>query len=107
MAIPAMYHIPISDCEFSVRTSNALKATGKLWTLGELADMSDDELLSIPNLGRKSFKEIKEAIKNVEKGELPFEQKLWLWAVEHRILLMALIAGEAVIVPKEFGPKAE
>ena len=48
----------------TVRTSNCLKAE-EIYTLDELCQSSERRLLSIPNLGRRSFNEIKEALAKI------------------------------------------
>ncbi len=48
----------------TVRTSNCLKAE-EIYTLDELCQSSERRLLSIPNLGRRSFREIKEALAKI------------------------------------------
>jgi DNA-directed RNA polymerase alpha subunit len=47
---------------FSNRAANALHVAG-VKTLAELAAMSEAELLRLPNFGRKSLQEIKQAVK--------------------------------------------
>ena len=49
-------NVRLSDIDLSVRTSNCLYRMG-LATLGELASLSDVELLRQPNFGRKSLNE--------------------------------------------------
>lgn len=52
----------IDSIDFSVRASNALKRSG-LMTIGNVVDaIMDDTLLSIRNLGKKSYNEIKTKI---------------------------------------------
>ena len=51
-------NVRLSDIDLSVRTSNCLYRMG-LTTLGELACLSDAELLRQPNFGRKSLNEVK------------------------------------------------
>jgi DNA-binding CsgD family transcriptional regulator len=47
----------LEELDFSVRTFNCLRRAGKN-TLGEIADMTMDELLRVRNLGRKSAQEV-------------------------------------------------
>lgn len=54
---------PIEELDFSVRTYNCLSRAGKK-TLGELADMTEDDLKKVRNLGNKSIKEVIECVKN-------------------------------------------
>lgn len=51
-------NIRISDVDLSVRTSNCLYNMG-LVTLGDLAEMSEDELLRQPNFGKKCLTEVR------------------------------------------------
>lgn len=52
---------PIDFSRFSTRTRNCLRAEG-LEYVEQIADMSDTELLSIPNLGKWCWSEIRRAI---------------------------------------------
>jgi DNA-directed RNA polymerase alpha subunit len=45
---------PISDVELTTRIRNALNAAG-LRTVGEVREMSDKSLLSLPNFGHDSL----------------------------------------------------
>jgi DNA-directed RNA polymerase alpha subunit len=47
----------IKDCEVSIRCANSLAYKG-LRTLAELAKCSRNDLLSIPNFGNRSLKEV-------------------------------------------------
>ncbi|HET6383125.1 MAG TPA: DNA-directed RNA polymerase subunit alpha [Armatimonadota bacterium] len=51
----------IEDLDFSVRTINCLKKEG-ITTVGELARLSEDELLRLRNFGRKSLTEVREKL---------------------------------------------
>ena len=65
-------NVRLSDIDLSVRTSNCLYSMG-LTTLGELASLSDAELLRQPNFGRKSLREVK-ALLSSTKGLTPREE---------------------------------
>lgn len=52
---------PIDDLEFTVRAGNCLK-TDNIYFIGDVVQRTEDELLSIPNMGRKSLGEIKEIL---------------------------------------------
>ena len=58
-------NIRLSDVDLSVRTSNCLFNMG-LSTLGELADLSETELLRQPNFGRRSLTEVKILLSSTE-----------------------------------------
>ncbi len=64
----------IDELDLTVRSSNCLKKAG-LDTVGELAKMSADELMKIKNLGRKSYEEIMEKMRErghfLEKNNVP------------------------------------
>ena len=49
---------PIEDLELSVRSTNCLKRAG-IHTVADLADKTEEEMMKVRNLGRKSFEEIK------------------------------------------------
>ena len=51
----------IEELDFSVRTYNCLKKANVL-TIGELTQISEDDLLNIRNFGRKSLTEVKEKL---------------------------------------------
>jgi DNA-directed RNA polymerase alpha subunit len=54
----------IDDMPFTVRTSNCLR-DAKIHTLGQLEQWTENELIKLPNLGRKSLKEIIEELARV------------------------------------------
>ena len=62
---PEIYQTPIEKLELSPRTLNCLKRF-HISKVGEVLDMSDDELLKIRNFGQKSLDELKEKL--VEHG---------------------------------------
>lgn len=49
---------PVEDLELTVRSANCLKAQN-ICFLGDLVQFNESDLMSIPNLGRKSLNEIK------------------------------------------------
>ena len=62
----------IEELDLSVRSYNCLKRAG-IQTVQELAQKTEDEMIKVRNLGKKSLKEVKEklqelglAFKNVE-----------------------------------------
>lgn len=58
---PERYNTPIEALELSVRAYNCLKRSG-LMTVGQVLEMSEQELLSLRNFGRKSYEEMKEKL---------------------------------------------
>jgi len=62
---PEIYQTPIEKLELSPRTLNCLKRF-HISKVGEVLEMSDDELLKIRNFGEKSLDELKEKL--VEHG---------------------------------------
>lgn len=60
---------PLEELQLSVRAYNALRRA-EIQTVEEVASLSDEQLLAIPNLGTRALAEIKERL-NVYQGELP------------------------------------
>ena len=58
---------PVYKLELSLRTSNCLKALG-IKSIAELVQYSEQELLRMPNFGRKSLNEIKEELSMMGLG---------------------------------------
>jgi DNA-directed RNA polymerase subunit alpha len=58
---PEIYQTPIEKLELSPRTLNCLKRS-HISKVGEVLEMSDDELLKIRNFGEKSLDELKEKL---------------------------------------------
>jgi DNA-directed RNA polymerase alpha subunit len=54
----------IDELELTMRTSNCLKEA-KIHTVGQLEQWTRDELLRLPNLGRKSLKEVEEQLEKM------------------------------------------
>ena len=57
----------IDDLELSVRSYNCLKRD-KIETVGQLCDMTEEDLMKVRNLGRKSLKEIKTKLEDIGLG---------------------------------------
>lgn len=55
----------IEELELSVRSSNCLKRAG-INTVGELIDKTEDDLMKVRNLGKKSLQEIKDKLEEME-----------------------------------------
>jgi hypothetical protein len=88
--------------ELPVRAYNALRAWRPDITLAELHAISDDELLRVPGMGRRSVRDIRESVEAIEAitGEdRAAKKRLHEWVDAHRTLVLALMRGEAVIVP--------
>jgi hypothetical protein len=62
---PEVYQTPIEKLELSPRTLNCLKRA-QINRVGEVLEMSDDDLLKIRNFGEKSLVELQEKL--VEHG---------------------------------------
>ena len=54
----------IEEMELTVRTSNCLKEA-KIHTVGQLEQWTRNELLGLPNLGRKSLREVEEQLEKM------------------------------------------
>ncbi len=62
VAIPAkLYDTPIEDLDLSVRAYNCLKRAG-ITKVGQVLEMSEDDLLGVRNFGRKSLDELRERL---------------------------------------------
>ena len=57
----------IDELDLSVRSYNCLKRAG-LNTVAELAAKSEEDMMKVRNLGRKSLKEIKEKLEALGLG---------------------------------------
>ena len=106
----------LEELDFSVRTWKCLQKAG-VDNLGVLAEMSADDLLKIPNLGRKSLEEIAGRLQEhglTLEGYLPEDGKVVqvgepgagfavLPEVDELVVRMAHMAGE-MEVRKEIEP---
>jgi DNA-directed RNA polymerase alpha subunit len=54
----------VAELELTVRTSNCLKEA-KIYTVGQLEQWTKNELMRLPNLGRKSLKEVEEQLEKM------------------------------------------
>lgn len=61
---PEQYNIPIDDLDLSVRTRNSLKRAN-VTKVGEVLEMSEEELLTIRNFGQKSLQELQERLREL------------------------------------------
>jgi DNA-directed RNA polymerase subunit alpha len=67
-AIPAkVYDMPIEDLDLSVRAYNCLKRAG-ITKVGQILEMTEEDLLGVRNFGRKSLDELRERL--AERGLL-------------------------------------
>lgn len=64
--------IAIEDLDLSVRSYNCLKRAG-ITTVDELTDKTENEMNKVKNLGKKSLKEIKEKLAELELGFKKFD----------------------------------
>ena len=55
---------PIEELELSVRSTNCLKRAG-IHIVADLADKTEEEMMKVRNLGRKSFEEIKQTMEAI------------------------------------------
>jgi len=55
---------PIEELELSVRSTNCLKRAG-IHIVADLADKTEEEMMKVRNLGRKSFEEIKHTMETL------------------------------------------
>ena len=60
-------NMPIEELDLTVRSYNCLKRAG-IENVDELTQRTEDEMLIIRNLGKKSFKEIKEKLQAIGKS---------------------------------------
>ena len=67
--------VPVTDFELSVRSRNCLQKMG-IFTLGDLARCSEQELLASKNFGETSLDEIREMLtsKGLQLGQLAHEK---------------------------------
>jgi DNA-directed RNA polymerase subunit alpha len=59
--------IMIEDLDLSVRSYNCLKRAG-IQTVDELTQRTEDEMMRVRNLGKKSLKEVKEKLQAMGLG---------------------------------------
>lgn len=68
VSIPAkLYDVPIEDLDLTVRAYNCLKRAG-ITKVGQVLEMSEDDLLGVRNFGRKSLDELRDRLS--ERGFL-------------------------------------
>ena len=62
----------IEDLDLSVRSYNCLKRAG-IQTVDELTQKTEDEMMRVRNLGKKSLKEVKDKLIELGMGFRSFE----------------------------------
>jgi len=60
-----IYDTTVEELELSVRSSNCLKRAG-INTVGELVSKTEDDLMKVRNLGKKSLQEIKDKLEEID-----------------------------------------
>jgi DNA-directed RNA polymerase subunit alpha len=70
---PEVYQTPIERLDLSPRTLNCLKRA-HITKVGEVLEMSDDDLLKIRNFGDKSLEELRQKL--AERGITPYPKSL-------------------------------
>lgn len=70
---PNLLSRPIEDLELSVRSFNCLKRAG-IDTIGQLADRTEEDMMKVRNLGRKSLDEVKQKLLGLGLGLRPSEE---------------------------------
>ncbi len=63
----------IEDLDLSVRSYNCLKRAG-INTVAELAQKSEDDMMKVRNLGRKSLEEVKKKLQELDLTLIEFEE---------------------------------
>jgi DNA-directed RNA polymerase subunit alpha len=64
--------MPIEELDLSVRSFNCLKRAG-INTVGELTNKTDDDMMKVRNLGKKSLEEVKERLQALGLSLKPAE----------------------------------
>lgn len=67
-----LLEMPIEELDLSVRSFNCLKRAG-INTVGELTSKTDDDMMKVRNLGKKSLEEVKEKLVGLGLGLKPSE----------------------------------
>ena len=61
------FNMVIEDLDLSVRSYNCLKRAG-IQTVEELTQKTEEEMMRVRNLGKKSLKEVKDKLENLGKS---------------------------------------
>lgn len=67
-----LLEMPIEELDLSVRSFNCLKRAG-INVVGELTNKSDEDMMKVRNLGKKSLEEVKEKLAGLGLGLRPSE----------------------------------
>ena len=73
MILGDMPSMLVEELAMTVRTSNCLKEA-KIFTIGQLQQWTTEELMRLPNLGRKSLKEV---IEQLQQRGLKLREEIW------------------------------
>ncbi len=65
--------MPIEELDLSVRSFNCLKRAG-INTVGQLIEKTDEEMIKVRNLGKKSLEEVKQKLANLGLSLKPSEE---------------------------------
>jgi len=68
-----LLEMPIEELDLSVRSFNCLKRAG-INTVGELCSRTDDEMIKVRNLGKKSLEEVKQKLASLGLALKPSEE---------------------------------
>lgn len=68
-----LLEMPIDELDLSVRSFNCLKRAG-INTVGELTSKTDEDMMKVRNLGKKSLEEVKEKLVGLGLGLKPSEE---------------------------------
>ena len=68
-----LLEMPIEELDLSVRSFNCLKRAG-INTVGELTSKTDEDMMKVRNLGKKSLEEVKEKLVTLGLGLKPSEE---------------------------------
>jgi DNA-directed RNA polymerase subunit alpha len=68
-----LLEMPIEELDLSVRSFNCLKRAG-INTVGELTNKTDEDMMKVRNLGKKSLEEVKEKLTSLGLSLKPSEE---------------------------------
>jgi len=87
--IKDVMNIKVMDFEFSVRCTNCMKNMG-IQTLSDLTKHSQEEIVKMRNMGKKSIEEINTKLSELELSYC-MDDRAWLqWGLQHIELVKAL-----------------